>query len=92
MGQILIICVFYSICAAGVLVWSTLLGERRELRPQMSRAGIEYVAIPDPSFFDKQFLLITVIAFSTQLFAQDKIPVGTILPVQLNSSLRFHDA
>ena len=36
----------------------------------------------------KQFLLITVIAFSTQLFAQDKIPVGTILPVQLNSSLR----
>ena len=31
----------------------------------------------------KQFLLVTLIAFSTQLFGQDKTPVGTILPVQL---------
>jgi hypothetical protein len=40
----------------------------------------------------KQFLLVTLIAFSTQLFGQDKIPVGTILPVQLNSSLRSDKA
>jgi hypothetical protein len=40
----------------------------------------------------KQFLFVTLIAFSTQLLAQDKIPVGTILPVQLNSSLRSHEA
>ena len=39
-----------------------------------------------------QFLLITLIALSTQLFAQDKIPVGTILPVQWNSSLRSDKA
>jgi hypothetical protein len=36
----------------------------------------------------KQFLFVTLTAFSTHLFAQGKIPVGTILPVQLNSSLR----
>jgi len=36
----------------------------------------------------KQLLFVTLIAFTVQLFAQDKIPVGTILPVQLNSSLR----
>jgi hypothetical protein len=40
----------------------------------------------------KQFLFVTLIAFSTQLFGQDKIPVGTILPVQLNSSLRSDKA
>ena len=40
----------------------------------------------------KQVLLVTLIAFSTQLFGQDKIPVGTILPVQLNSSLRSDKA
>jgi hypothetical protein len=40
----------------------------------------------------KQFLFVTLIAFSTQLFAEDKIPVGTILPVQLNSSLRSDKA
>ncbi len=40
----------------------------------------------------KQFLLVTLIVFSTQLLAQDKIPVGTILPVQLNSSLRSDKA
>jgi hypothetical protein len=40
----------------------------------------------------KQFLFVTLIAFSTQLFGQDKIPVGTILPVQLNSSLRSDQA
>ena len=39
-----------------------------------------------------QFLIVTLLAFSTQLFAQDKIPVGTILPVQLNSSLRSDKA
>jgi hypothetical protein len=40
----------------------------------------------------KQFLFVTLIAFSTQLSAQDKIPVGTVLPVQLNSSLRSDKA
>jgi hypothetical protein len=40
----------------------------------------------------KRFLFVTVIAFSTQLFAQDQIPGGTILPVQLNSSLRSDKA
>jgi hypothetical protein len=40
----------------------------------------------------KQFLFVTLIAFSTQLLAQDKIPAGTILPVQLNSSLRSDKA
>src|SRR5579863_436297 len=40
----------------------------------------------------KQFLFFTLIVLSTQLSAQDKIPVGTILPVQLNSSLRSDKA
>jgi hypothetical protein len=40
----------------------------------------------------KQLVLATLIAVSTQLFAQDKVPVGTILPVQLNSSLRSDKA
>jgi hypothetical protein len=40
----------------------------------------------------KQFWFVTLIALSMQLFAQDKIPVGTILPVQLNSSLRSDKA
>ena len=40
----------------------------------------------------KQFLFFTLIAFSMQLVAQDKIPVGTVLPVQLNSSLRSDKA
>lgn len=40
----------------------------------------------------KEFLLVTLIVFSTQLSAQDKIPAGTILPVPLNSSLRSDKA
>lgn len=40
----------------------------------------------------KQFLFVTLFAFSTQLLAQDTIPVGTVLPVQLNSSLRSDKA
>jgi len=40
----------------------------------------------------KQFLFIALIAFSMRLPAQDKIPAGTILPVQLNSSLRADKA
>lgn len=45
----------------------------------------------------KHLLFVTLIAFAPQLFAQDKIPVGkipvgTILPVQLNSSLRSDKA
>src|SRR5579863_5852218 len=40
----------------------------------------------------KQFLFVTVIALSTQLLAQDRIYVGTILPVQLNSWLRSDKA
>jgi hypothetical protein len=40
----------------------------------------------------KQFLFVTLIAFSTQLLGQDKIPVGIILPIQLNSSLRSDKA
>jgi len=40
----------------------------------------------------KQFVFVTLIAFSTQLFAQDEIPVGTTLPIQLNSSLRSDKA
>jgi hypothetical protein len=43
-------------------------------------------------FSMKKFLLLILMAFSTELFAQDKIPVGTILPVQLNSSLRSDKA
>jgi hypothetical protein len=52
MGQILILFVFYAICASAVLVWSTLLDDRRALRSQMSLRRIEYVAIPDHSFFE----------------------------------------
>jgi|ERR1035438_50146 hypothetical protein len=40
----------------------------------------------------KQFLFVTLIALSTQLFAQESVPVGTILPAQLNSSLRSDKA
>src|SRR5579863_662355 len=40
----------------------------------------------------KQFLFATLIVLSTQLSAQETIPVGTILPVQLNSSLRSDKA
>jgi len=40
----------------------------------------------------KQFLFVSLIAFSTQMLAQVKIPVGTVLPVQLNSSLRSDKA
>jgi hypothetical protein len=53
MGEILILVVFYSVCASAVLVWSTLLGERRVFRPQIPPGGIEieYVAIPDHLLF-----------------------------------------
>lgn len=51
MGEILILIVFYSICASAVLVWSTLLEERRVSRPQLPPGGIEYVAIPDQVLF-----------------------------------------
>lgn len=40
----------------------------------------------------KQFFFVTLVVFSNQLFAQDQVPVGTILPVQLNSSLRSDKA
>lgn len=40
----------------------------------------------------KQFLFVSLLAFSTQLFAQDTIPAGTILSVQLNSTLRSDKA
>ena len=40
----------------------------------------------------KNLRFFTLIAFSAQVFAQDKVPVGTILPVQLNSSLRSDKA
>jgi hypothetical protein len=40
----------------------------------------------------KQLLFVSVALLSTQLLAQDKLPVGTILPVQLNSSLRSDKA
>jgi len=43
-------------------------------------------------FSMKRLLFVTLIAFTAQLFAQDKIPVGTILPVQLNSSLNSNKA
>lgn len=36
----------------------------------------------------KQLFFVCLVVLSPQLFAQDQIPVGTILPVQLNSSLR----
>jgi hypothetical protein len=52
MAEILIIFVFYPICASVVLVWSTLLGDGRALRSRMSRGEIEYAAIPDHSFFE----------------------------------------
>lgn len=35
----------------------------------------------------KHIILLLAFAFSTPLFAQESIPAGTILPVQLNSSL-----
>lgn len=40
----------------------------------------------------RQSLVITLIAVSTQLLAQNAIPRGTVLPVQLNSSLRSEKA
>jgi len=40
----------------------------------------------------KRFLFATLIVFSTLLVAQDEVPVGTILPVQLNSPLRSDKA
>ena len=40
----------------------------------------------------RQILIITLIAISTQLLAQNPIPEGTILPVRLNSSLRSDKA
>ena len=40
----------------------------------------------------KQLLFVTLIVFSGQLLAQSVIPRGTILPVRLNSSLRFDKA
>ena len=40
----------------------------------------------------KQLLFVTLIVFSAQLLAQNVIPVGTILPVRLDSSLRFDQA
>ena len=36
----------------------------------------------------KQLLFVSLIMVSTQLFAQDVVAAGTVLPVQLNSSLR----
>ena len=39
----------------------------------------------------KAFLLFLTL-FSVTLWAQDSVPVGTILPVQLNSSLQFNKA
>jgi hypothetical protein len=52
MGEILIIYVLYSICASGVLVWSTLSDEGRELRPRQSRGDVQYAAIPDHLFLE----------------------------------------
>src|SRR5581483_578923 len=40
----------------------------------------------------KQLLLVSLIVLSMQPFAQDKIPVGIILPLKLNSSLRSNKA
>jgi len=40
----------------------------------------------------KQLLFVSLIVLSMQLFAQDKIPVGIILPIKLNSSLRSNNA
>ena len=52
MAQILIILVFYSICASTVLVWSTLSHKEYGLSPQKSRKWIDYVAIPDHLLFE----------------------------------------
>jgi hypothetical protein len=40
----------------------------------------------------KQLLLVSLMALAAQTFAQSSIPAGTILPVQLNSSLRSNKA
>ena len=40
----------------------------------------------------KQFLFVALIALSARSFAQESVPLGTILPVQLNSSLRSDKA
>jgi hypothetical protein len=52
MEEMLVVLVLYSIWASAVLVWSTLLDEARMLNHQMSRGGVEYVAIPDHSFLE----------------------------------------
>jgi hypothetical protein len=52
MGEILVVYVLYSICACGVLVWSTLLDGGRVLGPRMPQDGLEYVAIQEDSFFE----------------------------------------
>jgi hypothetical protein len=40
----------------------------------------------------KLFFVVGLLVFSTVAFAQDSIPSGTILPVQLNSSLSSKDS
>jgi hypothetical protein len=40
----------------------------------------------------KQVLILILVAISTQLLAQNRIPEGTILPIRLNSSLRSDKA
>ncbi len=40
----------------------------------------------------KQLLFVSLIVLCTKLFAQDALPVGTILPIELNSSLRSDKA
>jgi hypothetical protein len=52
MEEMLVVLVLYSIWASAVLVGSTLLDEERMLKPQISRNGFEYVAIPDHSFLE----------------------------------------
>jgi hypothetical protein len=47
MGQVLILFVFYAICASAVLVWSTLREEGVDLNHQVPRPMVRRVAISD---------------------------------------------
>lgn len=61
MGEILVICALYTIPEA----WSALLDGGRVLGSQMSRGGVEYVAIPDHSFFELAAQHSNIVIFDT---------------------------
>lgn len=52
MGQVLILLVFYSVCAAVVLIWTTLLDAGRVWNAEMPSSGIQFVPLPECSLFE----------------------------------------